>query len=149
MSAAVDAPPATAAEFVERFAAGWRDPSPEAFEPILHEDVRLIQPMMPTLVGYDGLRTFVRGVLSIVPDLRGDVLRWGAEDDALFIELRLRGTLGGAPVEWTVVDAFRLRDGRATERTSYFDPKPLIGAVLTRPKAWPVFVRGQLAARRG
>jgi hypothetical protein len=76
------------------------------------------------------------------------VVRWGAHGDDLFIELRLRGTLGGRPIAWTVVDRFRLRDGKATERQSYFDPAPLVKAVLTRPKAWPVFWRSQVAARR-
>jgi ketosteroid isomerase-like protein len=143
-----EAAPATAADFVDRFAAGWRDPSPEAFIPILHEDVRMIQPLMPDQVGYEGLRRFLRGTFAIVPDLRGEVGRWGAHGDDLFIELRLRGTLGGRPIAWNVVDRFRLRDGKATERQTYFDPAPLVKAVLTRPKAWPAFWRSQIAARR-
>src|SRR4051794_27436532 len=91
--------PASAAEFVDRFAAGWRDPSPEAFMPILHEDVRMIQPLMPDLVGYAGLREFLRGTFALFPDLRGEVLTWGEHGGDLFIELRMRGTLGGRPIE--------------------------------------------------
>lgn len=147
-AATTQTPPATSAEFVDRFAAGWRDPSPEAFMPILHEDIRMIQPLTPDLVGYSGLRQFLRGTLALFPDLRGEVLHWGAHGDDLFIELRLTGTLGGRPIAWTVVDRVRLRDGKATERQTYFDPAPIGRAVLTRPKAWPAFVRGQLAARR-
>jgi predicted SnoaL-like aldol condensation-catalyzing enzyme len=147
-STATEAPPATVAEFVDRFAAGWRDPSPEAFIPILHPEIRMIQPMMPELVGYDGLRRFLGGILGLIPDLRGEAARWGAHGDDLFVELHLKGTLGGRPIEWTVVDRFRLRDGKATERETYFDPAPLIRATLTRPRAWPAFVRSQVAARR-
>jgi ketosteroid isomerase-like protein len=143
-----EAPPATPAEFVDRFAAGWRDPSPEAFMPILHDDVRMIQPLMPDLTGYEGLRRFLNGTLALIPDLRGEVVRWGAQGDDLFVELRMHGTLGGRPIAWNVVDRFRLREGKATERETYFDPAPIARAVLTRPRAWPAFVRSQLAARR-
>ncbi len=144
-----EVPPATHEDFVDRFAAGWRDPSPEAFMPILHEEIRMIPPLMPDQVGYDGLRRFLRGTFALFPGLRGEVVRWGAHGDDLFIELRMRGTLGGRPIAWTVVDRFRLRDGKATERETIFDPAPLALAVLTRPRAWPAFWRTQVLARRG
>src|SRR4051794_37976757 len=147
-AATTDAPPTTAAEFVDRFAAGWRDPSPEAFMPLLHEDIRMIQPLMPDQIGHEGLRRFLRGTFALFPGLRGEVLRWGGHGDDLFIELRMRGTLGGRPIAWNVIDRFRLRDGKATERETTFDPAPLAWAVLTRPKAWPGFWRTQFVARR-
>ena len=51
------------------------------------------------------------------------------------IEIRLHGTLGGRPLAWTAVDRLVLRDGLIAERHSYFDPLPLLGALLKRPRA--------------
>ena len=70
-----------------------------------------------------------------MPDLRGEVERWGATEDGVLIELGLRGKLRGRPVEWTAVDRIILRDGLIAERRSYFDPLPLGMALLSRPTA--------------
>jgi hypothetical protein len=46
--------------------------------------------------------------------------------------------LGGSPISWPGVDRFVVdENGLATERVSYFDPLPLMGAAALRPKAWP------------
>ena len=54
-------------------------------------------------------------------------MRWGATEDGALIEIRLHGTLGGRPLEWTAVDRLVLRDGLIAERHSYFDPLPVVG----------------------
>jgi hypothetical protein len=41
-----------------------------------------------------------------------------------------------------------MRDGVAIERESYFDPAPLLNAVLRSPSAWPRFIRVQLGTLR-
>jgi hypothetical protein len=40
-----------------------------------------------------------------------------------------------------------LREGVAVERESYFDPAPLIAAIVRAPRLWPRFVQLQLRAR--
>jgi hypothetical protein len=140
---------ATAETWVAGFAEGWRRPGgPDAFSAhfrkLLATDVRLIQPQLPTVVGHLAFKEgFVDPVFALIPDLHGDVERWAAYDDLLYIELTVSGTLGGRPVSWRVCDRVTLRDGIAVERESYFDPTVLIGAVLKRPRAWPMFVRLQ------
>ena len=69
------------------------------------------------------------------------VVRWAARGETLYIELTLSGTLGGRPVSWRVCDRVTLRDGLAIERESYFDPGPLIAAVIRTPRAWAPFLR--------
>ena len=64
-------------------------------------------------------------------------------DGILSHDLVLRQPLGGRPIEWPVVDRFVLHDGLATERVSYFDPTPLLRAVLTRPTSWWRLVRSR------
>jgi ketosteroid isomerase-like protein len=137
----------TAAEWVHGFSEGWRAPSgPNAFaahfRDLLAPDVRLIQPQIPTIVGFRAFEEdFVRPVFELIPDLHGDVERWAARGEELYIELTLSGTLAGRPLSWRACDRVTLRDGVAVERESYFDPWPLIASVAATPRAWPRFLR--------
>lgn len=131
----------SAAEFVEFFARGWRFGARDAegffrhFGPRIHPDTVLIQPIAPPARGPGALQKLFGPLFKAVPDLDGEVQRWGETSDGVFIELTLRGHLGGKPVEWTVVDRIILEDGLIRERRSYFDPAPLLKAVALRPRA--------------
>ena len=136
-----------AAAFAEHFEAGWRAGGPverfvDHFAPVCHPDVRLLQPLSPPAHGIEGMRKLFGPLFTAMPDLRGEVLRWGPTDDGLIIELTLRGTLDGRPVEWTVADRVVLRDGLLFERQSYFDPTPLLPAMLRSPRASLRLLRG-------
>jgi SnoaL-like domain len=134
-----------AADFVERFAAYWRAPSPEGLEALLAPDVLLVAPMTPTTRTLaEGKRAFA-SILELVPDLTAEVHRWGQTEDGVLIEFTLSGTAGGAPVSWDAVDRIVLReDGLASARISYFDTGPLIRTVALRPRAWPAFLRSRV-----
>ena len=140
---------AVAEEWVRQFAEGWRAPADadsfaDHFDPLMTDDVRLIQPQMPTAVGRPAFREqFARPVFELIPDLHATVHTWAAQANAVLIEFTLSGTLGGRPVSWRCVDRVTLRDGLACERRAYFDPTPLLAAVATRPRAWPRFARLQ------
>jgi ketosteroid isomerase-like protein len=139
----------SAEEWVQAFIEGWRAPTDadsfaDHFDALMTDDVRLIQPQMPTAVGRRAFREqFVRPVFDLIPDLRATVHRWAADGDIVLIEFTLSGTLGGRPVSWDCVDRVKLHDGLATERRAYFDPTPLLAAVATRPRVWPRFARLQ------
>jgi ketosteroid isomerase-like protein len=143
---------------VEGFIEGWRAPASaeataEHFEGLLAPDVRLIQPQLPTGVGYGALRRqFIEPLFALMPDVRCEVARWAARGDDVFIELTVIGTIGRRPVRMRACDRVTLRDGVAIERESYFDPGPLIAAIARTPRAWPKFLRIQastLVARIG
>jgi hypothetical protein len=96
----------------------------------------------------EGKRAFA-GLFELIPDLTGEVHRWGATADGVLIEFTLRGTTGGKPISWHAVDRFVIgEDGLATERVSYFDSLPIALAALTRPRGWPAFLRSRLAQLR-
>jgi hypothetical protein len=137
------------ADFARRFAEFWADPAPGRLDAILAERVRLVAPMTPTTHTLDdGRRTFT-GLFELIPDLRGEVHRWGATDDGVLIEFTLSGTAGGGPISWRAVDRFVLDEGGlATERVSYFDPVPIALTVGRRPRAWPRYLRAQLRRLR-
>lgn len=138
-----------AAAFVERFGAIWTDPSPERINELLHPDVRLVQPLEDEVRGLEDAAAMWRRTFGLIPDLHGEVVDWAARDGYVVISLRLYGTLGGRPFEWTSSDHIRLVDGRIKERVARFDPLPLVAAVLTRPRAWPAFARFQRERLRG
>ncbi len=131
----------TTKEFVQFFAAGWRFGARESeaffrhFGPRMHPDTVLIQPIARPARGPRALQELFGPLFKVIPDLVGDLKRWGETADGVFIELTLRGHLGGRPVEWTVVDRIILEDGLIRERQSYFDPAPLLKAVALRPRA--------------
>jgi SnoaL-like domain len=149
----VDAPPdrRTAAEWVAGFAAGWAEASDaesfcDHFDRLLADDIRLIQPQLPTTVGKRAFRQrFARPLFELLGEVRGTVGSWAASGDVVFIELTIRGRLGSRPVELRSVDKVTLRDGVAVERVANLDPLPLLGAVAVTPRAWPSIARVQFA----
>jgi ketosteroid isomerase-like protein len=151
-TATLTASDTAARAWVDGFAEGWRAPPSAAafaahFRPMLAPQIRLIQPQLPTLVGHEAFEEhFVKPLFELIPDLRGDVERWASHGETVYIELTLRGTLGGRPLSWRVCDRVTLRDGRAIERESYVDPSPILAAVARAPRAWPRFVRLQARA---
>jgi len=135
-----------AADFVEIFRRYWAAPSLGGFDTALAEDVVLVQPLSRTMRGLAEVRAGFTPIFAWLPDLHGEVDRWGAKEDILYIEFRLRATIGGKPFEWPVIDRFVLRDdGKAIERVTYFDPLPLMLATLSRPSSWWGFVRSGAA----
>lgn len=140
-----DARTAIAADFARRFAEYWSAPTPERLSMVLAERVRLIGPLLPrTDTLEEGRRTFAQ-LLALIPDLAGEVHRWGATPDGVLIEFTLKGSAAGGPISWHAVDRFVLdEDGLATERVSYFDSTPIALTVAKRPRAWPAFVRSRL-----
>jgi hypothetical protein len=134
-----------AADFAARFAAYWRTPTPEGLATVLADRVRLVAPMTPvTHTLAEGQREFA-ALFELIPDLRGEMHRWGATADGVLIEFTLRGTVGGKSISWSAVDRFVLgKDGLASERVSYFDSAPIALAAAGRPRAWPAFLRSRL-----
>jgi len=109
----------------------------ESHSALWHDDVVLIQPLMPKAVGRKQCEEGFARLFRHIPDLHATVKRWAAvEPDVVFIEFTLAGTFGGRPIEWDAVDRFVLRDGLALERISYFDSLPLAIEMALRPRGW-------------
>lgn len=139
-----------AADFARRFADFWRAPSPERLDTLLADPVRLIAPMTPTTHTLAEGRSAFAEIFGLIPDLTGEVHRWGATPDGVLIEFTLSGTAGGKPISWHAVDRILLgEDGLASERVSYFDSAPIALSVARRPRTWPAFARSRLRQLRG
>ncbi len=136
-------------DFAGRFAAFWRAPDPDRLSEVLTDDVRLVQPLSPPTEGMAAARATFRRLLTQFPDLRATVDRWSGDERHVFVEFRLRATLGRSVVEWPAVDRFTLRGDKACERVSYFDALPLLGKLVRHPiAAWRATRGGAGTARR-
>jgi ketosteroid isomerase-like protein len=126
------------ADFVAFFDEGWRigasDPERffEHFEGRMTEDVELIQPLARRTRGPGQMRQLFAPLFEAIPDLRGEVVRWGPTEDGVIVELPLSSASTG--LHWTTVDVIVLRDGNIASRHAHFDPLPLIGQLARRPR---------------
>jgi hypothetical protein len=126
----------------ERFREAWDTPEVERFVALLHPDVRLLQPVTPTIVGRENARAEFRRLLRWLPDLRGVVDSWAiGADGQLLIAWRLRFTLGRGPFELRIVDRIVVADRLIREREAYFDSLSFLLATLRRPSAWGGYLR--------
>lgn len=125
----------------ERFAAAWAAPQLDRFIELLHENVRLLQPVTRPIVGRAAARAEFARLLAWLPDLVGTVDGSAAHDETLLIDWRLRFTLGRAPYELRIVDRIVVADGLIREREAYYDSLGLMIALLGRPSAWSGYWR--------
>lgn len=131
---------------VEKFAKGWAQPHQHAWDDMLHTDVELIQPLLDDVTGRERFGQEVRRLLALAPDISGEVLDWAGQDDVLFIDLRLTGTVGRAPVSFSTLDKLRITpDALVIRREAHFDPTPIALKLLTHPSAWAPWFRSGLA----
>lgn len=113
--------------FVEKWSTVWRgsDSNVDLYMQLLHEGCPLNNPINPTT--REELPQFFESVLAAVPDIRVVATRWAETNDgSVLIEWVNKGTLSGSPIEIRGVDRYTLRDGKATEGYSYFDPGPFL-----------------------
>jgi ketosteroid isomerase-like protein len=125
-----------AAAFVEGFAKSWAAPTVESHSALWHDDIVLIQPLMPKAVGRKECEEGFARLFHLIPDLHATVHRWSGDGDIVFIEFTLAGTFGARPIAWDAVDRITLREGLAVERVSYFDSVPLGIEMALRPRGW-------------
>lgn len=125
-----------AAAWVEQFRLVWQAPllRLERLLALMSEDVVLIAPSNPPLSrGRAAGKAAFKRALRAMPDLRAEVVRWSANDNALFIEMVFHATIGARTISWRNIDRFLFREGCAVERIAYFNPAPVRKAFLSSP----------------
>lgn len=129
------------ADWVAAFVDLWSAPAQNVrrFTDVLDPRIRLIAPGVPTTTGHEAARRAFERLFKALPDMRGDVTRWSAEGDTLFIEMTFTATIGWRKLTWANVDRILFVDGAAAERIAYFDPTPVRLAFLTSPRGWRQF----------
>jgi hypothetical protein len=112
--------------FVENWSKVWNggDSDHRLYMKLLHEGCPLINPINP--ITREDLPEFVQAVLDVEPDIQVVPTRWAETNDGVLIEWVNKGTLHGAPFQLYGADRYTLKDGKATEGYSYFDPRPFL-----------------------
>lgn len=132
------------------FAAGWDRPSPHAWDDLLDVDAELVQPMLRSCRGRAAWQDEAHRLLTLLPDIRGEVLSWAGIEDTVFVHVRFTATLGGKPLVWEAVDLARIdHNGKVLHRESFFDSVSPAVAVLLRPRAWLPWWRSGIAPLTG
>lgn len=143
MSARSPSPSAERPE--ERYVARWQQAwSHGREEPCLSEhaatirdrETLYIQPLFDAVRGEEGMRAMFSRIFALVPDLRAELDNWTVGAGTAFIEFTLTGTLGGKPLSWRAVDRMALDGEKLVLRETYYDPLPVLVALITRPRAW-------------
>lgn len=148
-------PPARmdARAFVAYFEQGWREPrGPDAFiahfAPLMGPQTRMRQPLAPEAVGEAEFAELFRGTFALSPDLHAHVTDSTVEGDVALIEFELIGSVGRRSFRVPACDRIVVRDGRVLERRAYFDPLPILVAVLLSPCSWARAARLLARGRR-
>lgn len=110
--------------FVERFRRVWAKPRPDDFATLITPDAVAVWPGLEPIRGIDYPK-HIAGLLALVPDLRLDVTEHAEAGEMTFISWQASATVNGRPLEWTGIDRFRVRDGRAVEALVAYDTLPL------------------------
>ncbi|HTA97918.1 MAG TPA: nuclear transport factor 2 family protein [Solirubrobacteraceae bacterium] len=134
----------------ERYVARWREGwsygasqrcLDEHATTIFDEHTLYIQPLFNAVSGERGMRELFEGIFALIPDLRAELDHWAVNESVALIEFTLTGTIGGKPIRVRGVDRMKLDGDKLVLRETYFDPLPLLIALLTRPRAWPRALR--------
>ena len=127
--------------FADRFAQAWSQPTPEKLAALLHPEVLLRQPHRPPVRGRQAAIEDFRRLFAWLPALHGEVDRAAEEDGWVFIEWRMKATVGREVLVIPAVDRFRVENGVGIERVVYFDQLALAATLVRHPGLWPGYVR--------
>ena len=116
---------ADAEAIVQRFAAIWSSPVADELRALMHEETRNLIPPMKEPGDREAVVEHFRGILTRLPDLKIEVIRWAPVGDAVMVEWRAHATVQGKAISWTGVDRFNVRDGRMYEASVYWDTRGL------------------------
>lgn len=86
------------------------------------EDLYFEDPLTGKSRGAENLRAFLSGFLSAISDVR--VRRHVSEGEFVATHWEVEGVFGII----TIMEMFRVQDGKITEAIGYFDPRPIIGS---------------------
>lgn len=118
---------AAGADMVARWADNWSKPDPQSeyFRDLMHPDTQNQIPPMMKPADRAGVIEHFSQVMSRLPDLRIEVVRWAPTGDCVIIEWLAHATVAGEKLDWTGTDRISIRGDRAYEARVYWDTRQL------------------------
>ncbi|MGI9084450.1 MAG: ester cyclase [Aeromicrobium sp.] len=114
---------------VAAWAAFWDSPSVEGIGDVLAPDIVGQWPGQETVTGRDAYVRAIGELLTMVPDLRAQVVESAHSGDVIFIQWRAGATGPDGPFELTGIDRIRVRDGKVVDNLIRFDTAELMAGL--------------------
>lgn len=90
---------------------------------LLADDLRFEDPMTGKSSGADNLRAFLTGFLPAINDVR-IIQHICGDEETVVTHWEVDGIFGIIPI----LEKFRVKDGKISEMTAFFDPRPILGS---------------------
>jgi hypothetical protein len=103
----------------------WLAPSAGGLAVLLGPSGRYLIPGLRAITADSEGRGRAAQLFALLPDLAGEVIRWGARENTIFVESHVRATLGRKLMRWPQVDRLELVDGRIAAIEAFLDTFPL------------------------
>lgn len=127
------------AAWLQRFFAFFAAPSPELYAPLFHPEGQLLDAGMAEPLPAAQTGEAIRLVLSKVPDLRIEPVRYAIDQNRVFVEAKNSGTLAGQPLAWGAVYRVHLKDGLVHRGRRFYDQVELFRPILPAGIGLPAF----------
>lgn len=123
--------PGTGSEFARVYEQFWQAPDRNVVPSVITEDIAANWPGPRGIgVGVEHYLRQIDRILSVMPDIKLEVIDHLAEGNTAFLEFRAYGTIDGESVEFFGIDRFKVaEDGRVHDSKVCFDPAVLQRAV--------------------
>lgn len=89
---------------------------------MLAEDIYFEDPMTVRSHGAENLRAFLKGFLAAIDSVK--IIEHVCENDLVVTHWEVDGIFGII----SILEKFRVKDGKITEAIAFFDPRPILGS---------------------
>ena len=121
--------------FIAEFCAAWENATLDSLMSLLPDDVILVQPLSPPLMGKHAARRAFAKILFQYPGLYGKDFSGLGDDHRVMISWTMCVPVGRRFLQVPIVDDFEFAGGTVKKRTAYFDSGLIVRAVAKSPSA--------------
>jgi SnoaL-like protein len=107
--------------FLQRYMEVWPSFDADRLDVAIDPEATIHHSGMATPIRGDEEPDYVRAIKGLMPDISLEVINWAANNDVVFIEYEMSGTLAGRPLTWTGIGRFKLRGERAVDAIGRWD----------------------------
>lgn len=118
-----------AERFMQRYMEVWPTFDADRLEKAIDPESTIHHSGMPAPIRGTEEPDYVRAIKALMPDVSLKVANWAANDDVVFIEYEITGTLVDQPLTWTGIGRFKLRGDRAIDAIGRWDNLDLLAQI--------------------
>jgi hypothetical protein len=118
-----------AERFMQRYMEVWPSFDADRLDTAIDSEATVHHPGMESPIRGADEPDYVRAIRTLMPDISLEVANWAANDDVVFIEYEINGTLAGQSLSWTGIGRFKLRGERAIDAIGCWDNLELLAQI--------------------